>query len=156
MHLLQRHPDAAARAAAADDDAKRLRQLLAATKRRPREGDPLADADLDAEFHMAIAEASHNAALVHATRGLFNLMRSNMYRAREVLYWQADNVALLDAQHEDVVKAIVAGDQDRARAAANLHLSFIQASLCASAADGGAKPRRARTAQAASAASAVR
>jgi DNA-binding FadR family transcriptional regulator len=34
-----------------------------------------------------------------------------------------------DEQHAAIVKAIVARDHDAARAAANLHLSFIQASL---------------------------
>ena len=91
--------------------------------------DPLEDADLDVDFHMAIAEASHNVALVHVMRGIFNLMRSNMMRSREVLYRQPENVALLDDQHAAIVKAIVARDHDAARAAANLHLSFIQASL---------------------------
>jgi DNA-binding FadR family transcriptional regulator len=62
-------------------------------------------------------------------RGIFNLMRSNMMRSREVLYRQPGNVVLLDDQHAAIVKAIVARDHDAARAAANLHLSFIQASL---------------------------
>ena len=52
-----------------------------------------------------------------------------MMRSREVLYRQAGNVALLDDQHAAIVNAIVARDHDAARAAANLHLSFIQASL---------------------------
>ncbi len=146
VHLLQRHPStiddvlelrhglecvAAYFAAirATDADAKRLRDMLAAMKRRRAERDPLEDADLDVDFHMAIAEASHNVALVHVMRGIFNLMRSNMMRSREVLYRQPENVALLDQQHAEIVKAIVARDHDAARAAANLHLSFIQASL---------------------------
>lgn len=146
VHLLQRHPStiddvlelrhglecvAAYFAAirATDADAKRLREMSAAMKRRRALRDPLEDADLDVDFHMAIAEASHNVALVHVMRGIFNLMRSNMLRSREVLYRQPENVALLDDQHAAIVKAIVARDHDAARAAANLHLSFIQASL---------------------------
>jgi GntR family transcriptional repressor for pyruvate dehydrogenase complex len=146
VHLLQRHPStiddvlelrhglecvAAYFAAirATDADAKRLRAMSNTMRRRRATRDPLEDADLDADFHMAIAEASHNVALVHVMRGLFNLMRSNMMRSREVLYRQAGNVALLDDQHAQIVKAIVARDHDAARAAANLHLSFIQASL---------------------------
>jgi GntR family transcriptional regulator, transcriptional repressor for pyruvate dehydrogenase complex len=146
VHLLQRHPStiddvlelrhglecvAAYFAAirATDADAKRLRAMSTAMRRRRATRDPLEDADLDADFHMAIAEASHNVALVHVMRGLFNLMRSNMMRSREVLYRQPGNVALLDDQHAQIVKAIVARDHDAARASANLHLSFIQASL---------------------------
>jgi GntR family transcriptional regulator, transcriptional repressor for pyruvate dehydrogenase complex len=146
VHLLQRHPStiddvlelrhglecvAAYFAAirATDADAKRLRDMAAAMKRRRATRDPHEDADLDVDFHMAIAEASHNVALVHVMRGVFNLMRSNMLRSREVLYRQPDNVLLLDEQHAAIVQAIVARDHDAARAAANLHLSFIQASL---------------------------
>lgn len=146
VHLLQRHPTtiddvlelrhglecvAAYFAAlrATDADAKRLRQMSATMSRRRVARDPLEDADLDADFHMAIAEASHNVALVHVMRGIFNLMRSNMLRSREVLYHQPDNVKLLDEQHVKIVDAITAHNADAARNAANLHLSFIQASM---------------------------
>ena len=110
-------------------------QRSGAMRRRGAARDPLEDADRDADFHMAIAEASHNVALVHVMRGLFNLMRSNMIRSREVLYRQPGNVKLLDEQHVAIVKAIVARDHDAARAAANLHLSFIQTSLREAASD---------------------
>ncbi len=146
VHLLQRHPSTAddvlelrhglecvaayfAAIRATDADAKRLREMALAMKRRRALRDPLEDADLDVDFHMAIAEASHNVALVHVMRGIFNLMRSNMMRSREVLYRQSGNILLLDDQHADIVKAIIARDHDAARAAANLHLSFIQTSL---------------------------
>lgn len=146
VHLLQRYPEtiddvlelrhglecvAAYFAAirATDADARRLKEMSAAMKRRRTLRDPLEDANLDADFHMSIAEASHNVALVHVMRGIFNLMRSNMMRSREVLYRQPDNILLLDDQHARIVKAIIARDHDAARDAANLHLSFIQTSL---------------------------
>ena len=158
VHLLQRYPSTAddvlelrhglecvaayfAAIRATDGDAKRLREMSNTMRRRRAARDPLEDADLDVDFHMAIAEASHNVALVHVMRGVFNLMRSNMMRSREVLYRQPDNVKLLDEQHVAIVKAIVARDADAARDGANLHLSFIQARLReASSAEG--KPAR--------------
>lgn len=115
---------------ASDEDIERLNKL--ATEMRQREGAPadlFADAERDAEFHMAVAEASHNLALVHVTRGLFNLMRLNMLRSREAMCRQQGNIALLDEQHAEIVKAIAARDPAAARQAANLHLSFVQASL---------------------------
>ena len=146
VHLLQRHPSAVddilelrhglectaayfAAQRATDADAKRLGDMAAAMKRRRSVRKPLEDADLDVDFHMAIAEASHNLALVHVMRGIFNLMRINMLRAREALHHDHDNVILLDDQHGEIVKAIVARDPAAARTAANLHLSFVQASL---------------------------
>lgn len=146
VHLLQRHPSAVddilelrhgleciaaqfAALRASDADVKRLGNLVASMRKRKGEFDPFEDAERDADFHMAVAEASHNLALVHVTRGLFNLMRVNMLRSREALYHQEDNVHLLDEQHGEIVKAIAARDPAAARKAANLHLSFIQASL---------------------------
>lgn len=146
VHLLQRHPSTAddvlelrhglecisaqfAALRATDADIKKLKSLAVGMRQRKGEFDPFEDADRDADFHMAVAEASHNLALVHVTRGLFNLMRINMLRSREALYHQQDNVGLLDEQHSEIVKAIAARDPVAARMAANLHLSFVQASL---------------------------
>ena len=108
---------------------KRLREIVGGMRRRRGQVDPLEDTDCDVDFHMAVAEASHNVALVHVMRGIFNLMRINMLRSREALCHQAENVALLDAQHVEIAKAIAARDPKAARAAANIHLSFVQASL---------------------------
>ena len=146
VHLLQRHPEtvddilelrhglecvAAEFAAlrATEADGKRLREIVSAMKRRRGAVDPLEDTDRDVDFHMAVAEASHNVALVHVMRGIFNLMRINMLRSREALCHQAENVALLDEQHAQIAKAIAARDPVAARAAANIHLGFVQASL---------------------------
>ena len=146
VHLLQRHPStvddvlelrhgieciAAQFAAlrATDADIKKLTVLVARTRKRKAEFDAFEDADRDVDFHMAVAEASHNIALIHVTRGIFNLMRINMLRSREALYHQQDNVDLLDEQHTKIVEAIAAKDPSAARKAANLHLSFVQASL---------------------------
>lgn len=146
VHLLQRHPEtvddilelrhglecvAAEFAAlrATETDAKRLREIVNSMKRRRGQVDPLEDTDRDVDFHMAVAEASHNVALVHVMRGIFNLMRINMLRSREALCHQPENVALLDEQHAQIAKAIAARDPAAARAAANIHLSFVQASL---------------------------
>ena len=146
VHLLQRHPEtvddilelrhglecvAAEFAAlrATEADGKRLREIVSAMKRRRGQVDPLEDTDRDVDFHMAVAEASHNVALVHVMRGIFNLMRINMLRSREALCHQAENVALLDEQHAQIAEAIAARDPKAARAAANIHLSFVQASL---------------------------
>ena len=98
-------------------------------KRRRGPVDPLDDTDRDVDFHTAVAEASHNVALVHVMRGIFNLMRINMLRSREALCHQAENVTLLDEQHAQIAKAIAERDPAAARAASNIHLSFVQASL---------------------------
>lgn len=167
VHLLQRHPEtvddilelrhglecvaaefAALRATEADD--KRLRDIVTSMKRRRGAVDPLEDTDRDVDFHMAVAEASHNVALVHVMRGIFNLMRINMLRSREAMCHQPENVALLDEQHAQIAKAIAARDPNAARHAANIHLSFVQASLREAAEKAGRKGTNGAAAPAAS------
>ena len=153
-HLLQRHPSAIddvlelrhglecvsayfAAERASDADIKRLRERVATMKRRRKMSEVDEIVDLDVDFHMAVAEASHNVALVHVMRGIFNLMRINILRARESMYHQEENMVLLDQQHGAIAEAIANRDPAAARAAANLHLSFSQASLRESATTAG-------------------
>jgi GntR family transcriptional repressor for pyruvate dehydrogenase complex len=110
-------------------DVRRIGKAFRASDRRRGPHDPLGDADADAEFHLAIAEASHNTALVHVMRGLYNLLRTSAHRARETLYRQPGNVEFLRDQHRAIYEAIVARDADEARAAAQVHLGFILASV---------------------------
>jgi GntR family transcriptional regulator, transcriptional repressor for pyruvate dehydrogenase complex len=94
-----------------------------------RARDPLLDAEADAAFHLAVADASHNVALVHVMRGIFNLIRGSIYRFRDRLYTQKGNYEIIQKQHQAVADAIIAGDSDAARQAAHLHLTFVGASL---------------------------
>ncbi len=145
-HLLQRHPSAVddvlevrhglecvaayfAATRATDADVKALRERAATMRRRRKKLDASEMVDLDVDFHMAVAEASHNVALVHVMRGIFNLMRLNILRAREAMYHQEETLGLLDDQHTALAEAIASRDADAARAAANVHLSFTQVSL---------------------------
>jgi GntR family transcriptional regulator, transcriptional repressor for pyruvate dehydrogenase complex len=146
VHLLQEHPPAAAdilelrhgleeiaayfaavRATKADRDTlkRRFAELEAGRKKQ----DALTDAEADAEFHLAVADASHNVALIHVMRGLFNLYRSSIYRFRDRLSAQKGNYEILHDQHRAIADAISAGDAEAARQAAHLHLSFVRASL---------------------------
>lgn len=146
VHLLRRHPNAQqdvlemrhglemvaayfAALRANKDDRLRLRRAFDQMIRTRAKGDTLADAEADAGFHLAVAEASHNVALIHVMRGIYNLMRTSMHHAWEVLYEDAEGVRLLHDQHRAMLEAIVAGDADRAREAAHLHLSFVRESL---------------------------
>ena len=146
VHLLQEHPPAASdilelrhgleeiaayfaaiRATKADRDS--LKDRFADLKARHKKHDPLMDAEADAEFHLAVADASHNVALIHVMRGLFNLYRSSIYRFRDRLYAQKGDYEILHDQHKAIANAIIAGDPEAARQAAHLHLSFVRASL---------------------------
>ena len=146
VHLLHRHPKAAqdiqevrygleAMAAyhaainASKTDLSKLRRSFNAMQKHVGKRDALADAGADTEFHMTIAEASKNVALVHIVHGIFNLLRTSSHRARDLLYQQQENIPILHEQHAAIFNAILARDPEAARSAAQLHFAFVQASL---------------------------
>jgi GntR family transcriptional repressor for pyruvate dehydrogenase complex len=86
-------------------------------------------AEADAAFHIAVAEASHNLALVYVMRGLFNLLRSTILFSLERIYKERDSYELIYQQHKAVYEAVMRRDPEAAREAAHLHLSYVVASV---------------------------
>ena len=142
-HLLNRHPKAAddllemrhgleamaaglAAQRATDADRRKLKQALAAMASPRAMKDSVTGADADAGFHLAVAEASHNVALVHVTRGIFNLMRSSIQERHDLFYGDEGNRRRLHEQHQAIYEAIAEGDARAARNAAHAHLDFVQ------------------------------
>lgn len=76
----------------------------------------------DAEFHFAIYEASHNIMMLHFMRSLEELLRSSVYLNRANLYKHRSNPISQVAEHKAIYDAIMAGDADAARKAANDHM----------------------------------
>ncbi|WP_421684675.1 FCD domain-containing protein [Stutzerimonas urumqiensis] len=81
----------------------------------------------DARFHLAIAEASHNAVLLHTIRGLFDLLKRNvvtniggMYALRE------ETRDMLIGQHRELYEAIIERRADEARAISHRHIDYVQ------------------------------
>lgn len=122
---------AAARAArlGSDTDLKLVdalfrRMMAAHQKRKPDD-----EAQLDAEFHMAIIEASHNVVMLHMMRSIYDLLREGVFYNRQVMFKQrTTRDALLD-QHARINAALQARDPDAARAAVEQHLDFVEIAL---------------------------
>lgn len=93
------------------------------------QGDGPHDTQVDLEFHLAVADASHNVALMHVMRGLANLLRSSTYRFRSTIFTRPDSGHLLREQHKAIYDAIVAGDPAAARAATHRHLKYVEEAL---------------------------
>jgi GntR family transcriptional repressor for pyruvate dehydrogenase complex len=87
------------------------------------------NAKADVEFHLAIADASHNVALVHVMRGLFNLLRVTILNNLEMINREPDGEGIVRGQHRKLFNAIVAGEAEAAREAAHTHLRFVAATL---------------------------
>ncbi|MDU6099646.1 MAG: FCD domain-containing protein, partial [Acinetobacter sp.] len=88
-------------------------------------GDSAQAAVADAEFHLAIAEASHNVVLIQMMRSLFDLLQYNVLLGRKKVYNDPVNGDLLSEQHFQVMDAIDRKDPEAARQAVCGHIEFV-------------------------------
>lgn len=102
-----------------------LRKMEAAHLKR----DPADEAQLDADFHLAIIEASHNVVMLHMMRSMYQLLREGVFYNRQVMFRQRmTREALLD-QHRAINAALQARDPAAARAAVEAHLGYVEQAL---------------------------
>ncbi|QNH07722.1 FCD domain-containing protein [Pseudomonas sp. B11D7D] len=81
----------------------------------------------DARFHLAIAEASHNAVLLHTIRGLFDLLKRNVVTNIGGMYAQREETRdMLICQHRALYEAIIEGRAEEARDLSNQHIDYVQ------------------------------
>lgn len=104
---------------------KVFRKMEAAHSKR----NPTEESQLDAEFHLAIIEASHNVIMLHMMRAMFEMLREGVFYNRSMMFKQRATRDELLAQHAAIHKAIMARDTKGARAAVETHLDFVEASL---------------------------
>jgi GntR family transcriptional repressor for pyruvate dehydrogenase complex len=90
---------------------------------------PEQDAQLDAQFHSAIIEASHNVVMLHMMRSMSELLQTGVFFNRQVMFKQRTTKAALLAQHGAINVALQARDPDAARQAIEAHLSFVESAL---------------------------
>ena len=88
--------------------------------------DPSDEALLDAEFHMAIIEASHNVIMLHMLRSMFDLLRQGVFYNRQVMFRNRMTRDQLLDQHRAINAGIQARDPQAARAAVTAHLAFVE------------------------------
>lgn len=81
----------------------------------------------DAEFHLAIAEASHNIVFVQIMRGLFNVLLTNVEKNRRTIFNNPDSAThnALNQQHQQLLQSILSGDAEQAKIAATHHLDYL-------------------------------
>ena len=122
---------AAERAAelASDTDLRVIQTIFDKMEKAHKKPDAQKEAQLDADFHMAIIEASHNVVMLHMMRSMFQLLRRGVFYNRQVMFNQRlTRDALLD-QHRRINTALQDRNPVGARAAVNDHLKFVEQSL---------------------------
>jgi len=124
---------AAERAAtlASDTDLLVINTLFEKMEAAHSKRDPSDEAARDAEFHMAIIEASHNIIMLHMMRSMFDLLRQGVFYNRQIMFKQRiTREALLD-QHRQMNAGLQARDPVAARAAVVAHMNYVEQSLAA-------------------------
>lgn len=101
-------------------------RMVEAHEARP---DPQLEAQLDAEFHLSIMEASHNVIMLHMMRSMFDLLRQGVFYNRQSMFQQRANREGLLAQHSAINTALQARDPGGARKAVTTHLDYVEAML---------------------------
>ena len=88
--------------------------------------DPSDEAQLDAEFHMAIIEASHNVIMLHMLRSMFDLLRQGVFYNRQIMFKNRMTRDQLLDQHRAINAAIQARDPAAAREAIGAHMAYVE------------------------------
>jgi len=104
-----------------------FRKMEAAHSKR----NPAEEAELDAEFHMAIIEASHNVVMLHMMRSMYGLLKQGVFFNRQVMFKQRTTRDMILDQHRAINTALQARNGAAARAAVAEHMNFVRASLLA-------------------------
>lgn len=109
---------------ATDVDREVLREAYERMEASHGLDEPDEEADADTDLHMAVYEAAHNVVLLHIMRGLAAMLRRDVFYNRAKLYSRRGVRDLLLAQHKAIYDAVMAGDPEAARKAAEKHITF--------------------------------
>jgi len=91
--------------------------------------DHVASALADINFHLSITEASHNIALLHITRSIYDVLLTSIENNLKYLYTIKDIEQSLTSQHKLILDSIFKGDSEAAKSAAKTHMEFVNKSL---------------------------
>ena len=118
---------------ATDVDRQRLAEAFARLQdcySRPGKVSRAEEGAADASFHLAIAEASHNAVLLHTIRGLFDLLKHNVVTNIGGMYLQRSETRdRLREQHQALFEAIIERRAEAARDLSHQHIHYVQEEL---------------------------
>jgi GntR family transcriptional repressor for pyruvate dehydrogenase complex len=109
-----------------DTDLKVIDALYSKMETAHQTPNPADEAQLDAQFHLAIAEASHNIIMLHMMRAMFSLLREGVFFNRAIMFNDHNTRDVLLDHHRDINAAIQARDGQAAKTALITHLDFIQ------------------------------
>lgn len=122
---------AAERAArlASDTDLKVIQTVYDKMEAAHSKRNPDDEAQLDADFHLSIIEASHNVIMLHMMRSMYQLLREGVFYNRKMMFKQRTTRDTLLTQHRAINTALQARDAEAARGAVEAHLDYVRTTL---------------------------
>lgn len=114
---------------ASSTDLEVVNQIFLKMEAAHKKRNPAEEAQLDADFHLAIIEASHNVVMLHMMRSMYELLREGVFYNRQVNFHQKATRTMLLDQHRQINDGLQARDAQAARAAIESHMDFVSASL---------------------------
>lgn len=112
-----------------DTDLQVIGAILAKMEAAHTKRDPADESDLDAHFHMAIIEASHNVVMLHMMRSIYDLLRQGVFYNRQAMFRNRTTREQLLDQHRSILNALMARDPAAARGAVEAHLDYVRQAL---------------------------
>lgn len=109
---------------ATDEQIARLKELYAIMEKQAATGGW--DAEIDAQFHIAITEATHNTLQVHVLNTIYSLFHTTIMVALSEFYSREGYVDTLLAQHKAIIDAIADHDPEKARQKMEEHLGTVE------------------------------
>ena len=112
-----------------DTDLKTIDAIFQKMEAAQAKRNPEEEAHLDADFHLAIIEASHNIIMLHMMRSMYDLLRTGVFYNRSVMFKQRMTRDHLLDQHRAINDALQSRDPSAARAAVAKHLTYVETAL---------------------------
>jgi GntR family transcriptional regulator, transcriptional repressor for pyruvate dehydrogenase complex len=109
-----------------ETDLKVIDAIFSKMEAAHQKRDPADEAQLDAEFHMAIIEASHNVIMLHMLRSMFDLLRQGVFYNRQMMFKNRMTRDQLLDQHRAINAGIQGRDPEAARAAVAAHMAYVE------------------------------
>ena len=106
------------------EDIRRLDEIITAMRQKLERLD--SSEDLDAEFHLCVARATHNFVWLHLMQTIYDGMKSFQHMVWRSVNLTGDDQSLLFDHHLEILKAIKSGEPENARAAMLNHLTFAE------------------------------
>jgi GntR family transcriptional regulator, transcriptional repressor for pyruvate dehydrogenase complex len=106
------------------EDIRRMGTIIAGMERNLEGLQP--SEDLDANFHIIVARATHNIVWLHLMQNIFDAMKEFQQSVWRAVYITGDDHHLLFRHHRAIFEAIEARAADTAREEMMAHLTFAE------------------------------